>query len=102
MTRSTTADFTHLAYRELLRAGLEAGYKFENLAQAVKLRATGSRVCLLRHDCDNDLVAAGRLAEIESEEGVRSTWFVMLRSAMNNVLAPTNAKIVRRIVDAGH
>jgi peptidoglycan/xylan/chitin deacetylase (PgdA/CDA1 family) len=56
----------------------------------------------LRHDCDNDLVAAVRLADIEAEEGVHATYFLMLRSAMYNLLAPTNARLVRQLLGCGH
>ncbi len=94
--------FTHRRYREMLRAGKAAGYRFAPFSDIDGLRRSGERACLLRHDCDNDLVAAARLAEIELEEQVRSTYFVMPRSAMYNLFAPTNAALVRRIVAAGH
>lgn len=94
--------FTHLAYRQMLRCGIAGGYRFAGFAELAVLRRGEGRICLLRHDCDNDLVAAARLAEIEAEAGVRSTYFLMLRSAMYNLLAPTNAALVRRILDCGH
>jgi hypothetical protein len=86
----------------MLRAGKAAGYRFAGFNDIGELRHAAGRACLLRHDCDNDLVAAARLAEIEAEEQVRGTYFVMLRSAMYNLLAPTNAALVRRILAAGH
>jgi hypothetical protein len=98
----TAAPFTHARYREMLRAGKAAGYRFEPFSDIGAVRLSGEPACLLRHDCDNDLVAAARLAEIEAEEQVRSTYFVMLRSAIYNLLAPTNAALVRRIIAAGH
>jgi hypothetical protein len=94
--------FTHWRYREMLRAGKAAGYCFAGFNDIGELRRAGGRACLLRHDCDNDLVAAARLAEIEAEEHVRGTYFVMLRSAMYNLLAPTNVALVRCILAAGH
>jgi hypothetical protein len=97
-----SCDFTHARYRELLRAGRAAGYRFAGFDELAALRASGERACLLRHDCDNDLVAAARMAEIEAEEGARSTYFIMLRSAMYNLLAPSNGALVRRIVEQGH
>jgi hypothetical protein len=98
----TAAPFTHRRYRQMLHAGKTAGYRFAPFSDVDVLRQAGERACLLRHDCDNDLVAAVRLAEIEAEEEVRSTYFVMLRSAMYNLFAPTNAALVRRILAAGH
>lgn len=98
----TAPPFTHARYREMLRAGGAAGYRFAGFGELSAHGAAQTRLCLLRHDCDNDLVAAARLAEIEAEEGVRSTFFLMLRSALYNLLAPTGRTLVRRILDRGH
>lgn len=95
-------DFTHDGYRALLRAGRDAGYGFITFDELASARLSGARACLLRHDCDNDLVAAAALARIEHEMGVRSTFFVMTRSALYNVLAPRPAALVREIVALGH
>lgn len=101
--KSPEADrFTHARYRALLRCGLAAGYCFVDFADLKAQHAATGKFCALRHDCDNDLVAAARIAEIEAEEGVRSTYFVMLRSALYNVLAPTNRALVSRILKCGH
>ena len=56
----------------------------------------------MRHDCDNDLLAALRMAEIEYEEKISSTFFLMLRSALYNLLAPNQLALARRILDMGH
>ena len=98
----TAPPFTHRAYRDLLRQAVESGYRFAGFGEIDALRDDPGKLCLMRHDCDNDLVAAARLAEIEAAEGVRSTYFVMLRSAMYNLLAPTNARLVRQILGCGH
>jgi len=94
--------FTHDRYRAILRAGLAAGYRFASFHDIEALRRGEVRACLMRHDCDNDLVAAMRMAEIEAEEGVSSTYFVMLRSALYNLLAPPETALVRRILALGH
>lgn len=92
------AAFTYDDYRQILRAGLAAGYRFSSFAE----REGGENICLMRHDCDNDLVAAAAMADIEKEEGVQATYFLMLRSAMYNLLAPDNLKLARHIRDHGH
>jgi len=94
--------FTHVRYREILRLGAECGYRWAGFGEVAALRSSSERACLLRHDCDNDLAAAARLAEIEAEEGARSTYFVMLRSAMYNLLAPGSRALVRHILAHGH
>lgn len=95
-------EFTHARYREMLAVGRGAGYRFADFGEMAALRQAKDKVCLLRHDCDNDLVAAARMAEIEAESGASSTYFVMLRSAMYNLLAPNNGALVRRILSLGH
>lgn len=102
MTGDPPAPFTHASFRALLRRGLAGGYRFAGFAELPASRAAGERLCLLRHDCDNDLTAAAQLADIEAEEGVRSTYFVMLRSAMYNLLASGSRALVCRILDRGH
>jgi hypothetical protein len=98
----SAAPFTHEAYRVMLRSAHEAGYRFATFDELAALRRTDGRACLIRHDCDNDLIAAAALARIESELGVRSTYFVMTRSALYNVMAPPMQALVREIVSLGH
>ena len=92
--------FTHEDYRDILRRALAAGYRFASFAE---LRQDGppSKRCFMRHDCDNDLVAAAAMAEIEAAEGLSATHFLMLRSAMYNLLAPENIQLAKRIVACG-
>ena len=96
------SPFTHEAYRFMLRAARETGYRFATFDELAGLRSADARACLIRHDCDNDLVAAAALARIEAEAGVRSTYFIMTRSALYNVMAPPIQTLVREIVSLGH
>ncbi|HKP37799.1 MAG TPA: hypothetical protein VJT71_13160 [Pyrinomonadaceae bacterium] len=103
MSSSTThAPFTYEHYRHILRSAQENGYEFISFPRLKDYRQNEQRVCLLRHDCDNDLTAAAKLARIEEEMGVRSTYFLMLRSAMYNLLSLPNAELVREIIGRGH
>lgn len=96
------APFTHEAYRFMLRAAREAGYRFATFDELAELRRTDERACIVRHDCDYELVSAGLMARIEAEMGVRSTYFVMTRSELYNVIAPQIKEIVRGIIGLGH
>lgn len=98
----SAAPFTHEQYRVMLRAGRDAGYSFATFDQLVALRRSRKQACFLRHDCDNDLVAAAALARIEAELDVRSTFFVMTRSALYNLMAPPMLALAREIVSLGH
>jgi len=95
-------SFTYDHYRHIIRSAQESGYEFISFPGVNDYRNTERRICLLRHDCDNDLVAAAALARIEAEIGVRSTYFLMLRSAMYNLLSLPNRELAREIVGRGH
>ncbi len=96
------APFTYDHFRFILSAALENGYHFTGFGELPDARTGERRLCLLRHDCDNDLVAAAQLARIEADLDVRSTYFVMLRSALYNLMSPLNAALVREILALGH
>lgn len=94
------APFTRDDYRDILRSGIAAGYRFVSFAD-LRHHAPRRKCCFMRHDCDNDLVAAAAMAEVEAEEGVLTTHFLMLRSAMYNLLAPENLRLAQHIVACG-
>lgn len=96
------AAFTYGHYRRILEAGLESGYQFIAFEQLAKVRDAESYLCLLRHDCEGDLAAALRLGELEQELGIKSTYFVQLRSPMYNVMSTPQARFVRGVLDLGH
>ncbi|MEZ6183882.1 MAG: hypothetical protein R3F62_02605 [Planctomycetota bacterium] len=101
MPENAYDDFTYEHLRHLLQSALDAGYRFVDYpSMAASRDAEG--VCVLRHDCDNDLVAALRMAEIEHALGIQSTYFVLLRAAMHNLLNVTNRTLVQRILALGH
>lgn len=93
--------FTYDHYRGILRLAIDNNYQFIGFKD-LRPYCNEERFCLLRHDCDNDLLAAVRLAEIEAKAGVRATYFVMLRSAMYNVFCIASSRLVRSILELGH
>jgi hypothetical protein len=97
-----TKPFTYEHYRRMITTALERGYVFGAFDARQHLLATARYACILRHDCDYDLVAAGELARIEIALGIRSTWFLMLHSEMYNLLAAPNRDIVETIIAQGH
>jgi hypothetical protein len=99
---STEADFTYDHYRRLLAAGLEAGYRFIGFDELAAARQADRYFCLLRHDCEGDLPAAGRLGEIEKELGIASTYFIQLRSPLYNPMSKPYGDVVRGLLELGH
>ena len=58
--------------------------------------------CLIRHDIEFSLPKAVRLAEIDSELGIQSTFFVQVKNGAYNPIALPNSKIVRKIRELSH
>jgi hypothetical protein len=96
------APFTFEHYRYMLKVGRDAGYRYITFDELAAARAADERACALRHDCDNDPVAAAALARIEADMGIRTTYFVMTRAALYNIMAPKVAALVREILGLGH
>lgn len=90
--------FTYRAYEEMLRLLRDGGYKFANY---FNWREKG-RCVILRHDIDENLAMAHRLASFERDGGVKSTYFVILTSDLYNVFSPSNRKLLEGIADFGH
>ncbi len=83
-------------YRKLLRIALQQGYAVLSLEAWLAdptLAARQPRL-LLRHDVDQYPASALRMAAIEAEVGVRSTWYFRWRTA--------NPHVIETIAAAGH
>lgn len=91
-------EFTYASYRSLLGLLRENNYTFTDYHRY----GEQPRCVILRHDIDNSLSQALRLAEIEAEEGVKSTWFVLLRTDFYNPASAAAQKTLRRIRELGH
>lgn len=91
-------EFTYQAYRGLLTLLKEQGYAFTDYHAYEQ----HTRCVILRHDIDNSLPQALRLAELEAEEGVHSTWFVLLTSDFYNPASASSLSALRRIRELGH
>lgn len=84
----------------MLEVALNNGYWFRAFDDPRFFDAT--KVCLLRHDIDADLGAALKIAQIEAQLEIRSTYFVMLRSPVYNLLARANICLLQEILALGH
>ena len=90
-----TFDLAH--YRELLRAAQFGGYRFAGFD-----RAPQAGELILRHDVDLSLEAALIVAEVEAEEHVWSTWFLMTRSSFYNLASKDGERAIARLRELGH
>jgi hypothetical protein len=92
-----SCDFSVEHYRELLRAAAAGGYRWAGFD-----RPPEPGDLLLRHDVDLSLDAALELAEVEAEEGVWSTWFMMTRSSFYNLASSEGVEALARLRELGH
>lgn len=99
---SNPGAFTYDEYREIIRAFLASGYEFRLFPEAEGLIAAKKQFVLMRHDIDMSVEKALTLAEIDAELGVRSTFFVMLRSDHYNPFSETDGPRIEKIIGMGH
>jgi hypothetical protein len=88
-------DLSH--YRELLYAANDGGYAFTFFDHEPR---PGD--IFLRHDVDLSLEAALVLAELEAEENVQSTYFLMTQSVFYNLASAPGEAAVERLRALGH
>jgi len=91
------SDFTRTNYRRLLQIAART-YGLTPVAEFDGSAGAG----IWRHDVDASPQSALSLARIESEEGVRATYYFNLRSEFYNLLEPAVVRIAREIRDLGH
>lgn len=90
-------EFTYHAYRGLLSLLRQNGYEISGYHD---WRSKSSPV-ILRHDVDQSLEAAVRLAELECGEGVRATYFLLLRTDFYNIASARSQALIRQIQRCG-
>lgn len=90
-------DFTETNYRNIIRMAKKV-YKFISYEEA---ECTGRNV-LWRHDLDYSVHRALKLAQIEYEEGIKSTYFIYLHSDSYNAMEKEVADRIHKIVGLGH
>lgn len=96
-------EFTHDGYRRFLRALKDAGYEFCDFGGGLaRLKAAPQeRIVFLRHDIDFDMGIAAQMARIEAEEGVRASYFFMLRTPHYNMFTAENQHHLKTVMDCG-
>ncbi len=90
-------DFTTEAYRVLIRLAVNA-YPVATYCTI----PWADRFLLWRHDCDYSLNRALALADIEAQEGLRSTFFLNPHCEFYNLLQADQVALVQKILMLGH
>lgn len=90
------SDFTEEHYRDLIKLA-KSQYAFAVFGDTVSIPHV-----LWRHDIDISPQRALKLAKIETELGVRTTYFLMLHSEFYNLLEPDVVQCIKQISALGH
>lgn len=90
--------FTLSAYRTLLTDLRNVGYEFVDYET---LDPQLSHI-ILRHDVDISPHFCLDVAEVESNLGIKSTYFFLLRSELYNFFSNENLRIVEKLLALGH
>ncbi|MBR0456920.1 MAG: hypothetical protein IJJ01_09655 [Firmicutes bacterium] len=91
-------EFTYQAYIQMLNLLKENGYSIADYKNNEKY----DRCAILRHDIDTSIDKAIRLAEIEQQQGVKSTYFVLLGTRFYNIAERDARDKLIRIHKMGH
>lgn len=91
-------NFSEKHYKEILTTIRRKGYVVSKYNE----KMSNEYEIILRHDIDINLVSALRMAKIEAEESITSTYFIWVSSPFYNLLSKDNVKIIRKIVSLNH
>jgi len=92
-----------LGYFEKYVAHLRDIYHFTTYREGKSIvGGTGQPLVIMRHDIDIDLEAALRMASLEKDLGIHSTYFFMVRCPLYNVFSSNGSAQVKQILAAGH
>ena len=62
----------------------------------------GQKCFLIRHDVDWDLELALKIAQLENNLEIKSTYFILVTSELYNILSPSNKKLINKIKNLNH
>ena len=91
-------EFTYNSYSRLIDLLRKNGYEVASYDNFM----SKDRCVILRHDIDNSLSKAIKIAEIERNREVTSTYFLMITNEFYNVFSLNGSEQVEKIQDLGH
>ncbi|MEI6188702.1 MAG: hypothetical protein WCP46_09505 [Alphaproteobacteria bacterium] len=94
--------FNPEGYKKLLQS-LVHNYQVVTFDQAVDIKSSElTGVCCLRHDIDYCLNTALKMASVEKDSNIFSSYFFLVDSDYYNVLSERSAAIISEISQMGH
>lgn len=91
-------NFTFDGYSNLISVLRISGYSFADYHNHTNFQ----RCVILRHDIDNSIEKALNIAELEHEQGVKSTYFTLLRTDFYNPASKKGLSALKKIQSLGH
>ncbi len=88
-------DFTISAYKELIQAFIDSSYRIITVQEYLESKPNG-KVIALRHDVDEQPQNARKMAQVESDLGVKATYY------FRRVPKSDQPDIIRKISSMGH
>lgn len=102
MSSSGLTQFTY-SYLKTLMEAMKRNFDMHLLSKVEPgLHMSTQKILFLRHDVDLCLYKAVRIAEIEHDMGIHSTYYVAVDSPMYSLNKMDQAVLVKRIMDLGH
>lgn len=89
-------DFTLAKFRELCEVISNAGYEILTIRKYLNSIDKPKRFIIIRHDIDEDIALGLKMAEIEKEYGIYSTYYIRM---VNNVF---NSLLIKKIAEMEH
>lgn len=89
-------DFTLEAYAFYLNGFKNKGYDFVRFDEFMSQSSSSEKLCLVRHDVDRKPMFALRMAKLEKELGVKSTYYFRAKKCS------FDKRIIKEIAEMGH
>ncbi len=102
MDKIRNGSFTYEEYTSLIKELKENGYIFAGFDEAEFLLRKKVPFALMRHDVDMDLGLALKMAEIEANAGISSTFFFLFRTEHYNIFSKDGSKTINKMLKLGH
>lgn len=102
--RDPSRHFTLASYGTLLQRLMQAGVTYDTFGSFADAMKQGRKTHYLKHDIHKDLPACLAMAKLEQSLGVKATYFMMPRHAINNAFYDHEDtwRILREIEAMGH
>lgn len=99
-TPAAEFGFSFADYSRTLRAFRDSGYAVTGFLPYLDEPQTQHLV--LRHDIDNDIQQARRVARLDAEAGCSSAFFLRVHARGYNLLSLSSLEAIREMTDLGH